>query len=92
MTDWLERVRLVPESLFLSRTYVDTPDTGDYGGWSDDFRWAACGHCGWNGPSRRWPQQAERDRWRHPNLLCWAKASWFNSRLASALHALLMRT
>lgn len=69
----------IPERL-LSRTYTDQADgmwTDFPSPWPEPF-FSTCGYCGWDGPCRDTRAEAERDRWRHPNLLCWLRAFWID--------------
>ncbi len=55
----------------MSRTYVDSTEGASDYDFGHAVYFAVCGYCGWNGPDREERRRAERDRWRHPGLLCW---------------------
>lgn len=70
-----------------SRTYTDACDGFGDMDFTDYPPFATCDYCGWDAPltASTWAE-AERHRWRHPDVWCWLRSHWLDSWAYWRLH------
>jgi hypothetical protein len=74
----------------LRRTYTDSFDgLGDMD-FTDYGVFATCEYCGWDSPCFPTQSEAQRARWRHPDVLCWLRALWIDWSLHPARIRLML--